>query len=177
MNVQNKESRDQVVEFRLIFRALATFKLWICCRLRDVQYSTDDALRHGIAALPAITVRSIFLALASCNIRSTCPHASRMINHVSEKMKQPPLWRAKVGHQGRSQRGTQGGLEGNVTVKRSHEGEARARWGGGGGGVRGHAPPKNFCNFRLQITHFAAFSAWNFAGRARPIPISVLLCQ
>ena len=28
--------------------------------------------------------------------------------------------------QGRSQRGTQGGLEGNVTVKRSHEGEARA---------------------------------------------------
>ena len=29
--------------------------------------------------------------------------------------------------QGRSQRGTQGGLEGSVTVKRSHEGDARAR--------------------------------------------------
>ena len=28
--------------------------------------------------------------------------------------------------QGRSQRDTQGGLEKNVTVKRSHEGEARA---------------------------------------------------
>ena len=63
----------KVVEFRSIFLALSTFELWISCRLRDVdlQYSTDDALRHGIAAEPAITVRSMFLALASCNIRNT----------------------------------------------------------------------------------------------------------
>ena len=65
---------EQVVEFRSIFLVLATFDLWICCRLRDVdlQYSTDDALRHGIAA---ITVRSIFpraCKLQHSKYMSTC---------------------------------------------------------------------------------------------------------
>ena len=53
-------------------------------------------------------------------------------------------------------------LEGNVTVKRSHEGEAKARQGGPGA-----YSPGNSWNFKLQLTNCARFSAENFAGIAR----------
>ena len=37
--------------------------------------------------------------------------------------------------------------------------------------------PRKFWKFRLKITHFPAFSAWNFAGRARPYIFSPLPYQ